>query len=310
MSPMRGRFAPSPTGTLHLGNLRTAMLAWLFARSARSTFSLRFEDLDQATVRPAHYDSQRRDLERLGLDWDDELRQSDHLDRYQAALAHLTEVGATYPCYCSRREIRQAASAPHNDLGARLYPGTCRDLTTKERCDRERGGRTPAIRLRSEGAEIGFPDRVCGLTTGPVDDAVLARRDGVPAYNLVVVVDDAYQQIEEVVRGDDLLASTPCHLLIARLLGAPPPTYAHVPLVLGAGGSRLAKRDGAVTLDDRLHRGDSIADLVTLLAASAGISTVREAGAVPTMAELATRFEPAALRRIPWQLSDADLGAT
>lgn len=309
MNPMRGRFAPSPTGTLHLGNLRTAMLAWLFARSEGSTFSLRFEDLDQATVQPEHYDSQRRDLERLGLDWDDELRQSNHLDRYQAALAHLVDIGATFPCYCSRREIRQAASAPHDDVSARLYPGTCRDLTTKQRNERAAGGRSPAIRLRSQGTEISFPDRVCGLTTGPVDDAVLARRDGVPAYNLVVVVDEAYQQIEEVVRGDDLLASTPCHLLIARLLGTPAPAYAHVPLVLGPDGSRLAKRDGAVTLDDRLRLGKSIDDTLALLATSAGISPPGGGVAVATMGELATQFDPAKLRQTPWQLSEADLGA-
>lgn len=315
MVRIRGRFAPSPSGTLHLGNLRTAMLAWLFARSAGSTFSLRFEDLDPGMAQPEHYDSQRRDLERLGLDWDDELRQSDHINRYQAALSLLVDMGATYPCYCSRREIRQAASAPHNTTGAALYVGTCRGLTSAQRREREVGGRSPAIRLKANGAEVSFIDGICGPITGPVDDAVLARRDGVPSYNLVVVVDDAYQGIAEVVRGDDLLTSTPCHLMIARLIGAPDLAYAHVPLVLGPDGSRLAKRDAGITLDDRLNRGDSIGRIQTLLASSAGVETLDAAAAksppTPTsMSDLAMAFDPATLRRSPWQMTAADLDPT
>ena len=130
---MRGRFAPSPTGHLHIGNLRTALWAWLFARSAGSGFVLRFEDLDPGAVRAEHYDTQRRDLELLGIDWDDELRQADDLSPYQAAIGHLTDRGLTYPCFCSRREIQEAAAAPHGDLPEGAYPGTCRALTAAQR---------------------------------------------------------------------------------------------------------------------------------------------------------------------------------
>lgn len=281
------------------------MVAWLFARAAGSSFSLRFEDLDTATVRPEYYDSQRHDLERLGLDWDDELRQSDHIDRYTEALGQLAEAGATYRCYCSRREIREAAAAPHGNLPEGAYPGTCRSLTARERDALEAEGRAPAIRLRADGTAIEFVDAICGPTAGGVDDLVLSRRDGVPAYNLVVVVDDAFQEIEEVVRGDDLLLSTPRHIHLAQALGVPVPHYAHVPLVLGPGGARLAKRDGAVTLADRVALGESVAEVRAHLATSAGLAPT---GTRPTMAELAASFDPADLATEPWQIDAADLG--
>ena len=186
---MRGRYAPSPTGLLHLGNLRTAMLAWLFARSSGSTFVLRFEDLDSDAVRPEFYDEQRRALERLGVDWDDELRQSEHRDRYRAALADLVDHGLTYRCYCTRREIREAASAPHGELPEGAYTGTCRELSQEAMRAHERDGRTPALRLRAAGERLSFEDRLLGTVTGVLDDTVIARRDGTPAYTLVVGVD-------------------------------------------------------------------------------------------------------------------------
>ena len=247
----RGRFAPSPTGTLHVGNLRTALAAWFASRSAGSEFLLRFEDLDAATARPEHEATQRRDLERLGLDWDGEpVRQSERLERYEDAIADLTRAGLTYRCWCSRREIREAASAPHLPPGH--YPGTCRSLSAAEITEREASGKPPALRLRTEHPEVTIVDRLHGPHTETVDDFVLRRGDGTPAYNLVVVVDDAAQGIEEVVRADDLLSSTPRHAHLQALLGLPEPDWLHVPLVLGPGGERLAKRDGAVSLEDRL----------------------------------------------------------
>lgn len=302
---MRGRYAPSPTGVLHLGNLRTALLAWLFARSAGSGFLLRFEDLDDGAVRAEYYDAQRRDLARLGLDWDDELRQTEHLDRYRAALDQLREQELLYECYCSRREIREAASAPHGDLPEGAYPGTCRELSATERQDRQRSGRAAALRLRSAGRRVTFEDRLMGPVTAQLDDTVVMRRDGTPAYSLVVVVDDAYQAIEEVVRGDDLATSTPRQLVLGEHLGLVPPAFAHVPLVLGPDGRRLAKRDGAVTLDDRNALGQTDAQVVGMLAASLGLA---DADAEPTPRELVDAFEPAALPRDPWHMDADQLG--
>lgn len=302
---MRGRFAPSPTGPLHLGNLRTALVAWLFARSAGSTFSLRFEDLDTSVVRPEHYDTQRRELELLELDWDDELCQDDHRSRYRDVLQDLEESDLTYPCYCSRREIREAAAAPHgHDAPDGAYPGTCRDLTSGERREREAEGRQAALRLRSDRSEGSFFDVVFGETTALLDDIVLARRDGTPAYNLVVVVDDAYQGVEQVVRGDDLLTSTPRQLHLGEVLGLPAPSYAHVPLVMGPDGSRLAKRDGAVTLEERMEMGETAPSVRGALAASIGLV---DRGDCPSIGDLVDGFDPSALNREPWILDPADL---
>lgn len=303
---MRGRFAPSPTGTFHLGNLRTALLAWLFARSEGSEFVLRFEDLD-GSVRPEFYDVQRRDLERLGLDWDSELRQSEHLERYRSAVTQLVDAGLTYECFCTRREIREAALAPHGDLPDGAYPGTCRNLTDSQRRDHLDQGRLPAVRLATSGETVEFQDRQLGLVAARLDDAVLTRRDGTPAYNLVVVVDDAFQRIEEVVRADDLARSTPRQMDLGRHLGLPEMVYAHVPLVFGPEGTRLAKRDGAVTLDDRNAMGQSDTMVRAMLAASLGLA---EPGSEATLADILARFDPASLPRDPWRLLPTDLTTT
>jgi glutamyl-tRNA synthetase len=245
---VNGRFAPSPTGTLHLGNLRTALLAWLFARSAGARFLVRMEDLDTGRVRPGVAKQQLADLAAVRLDWDGEVvYQSARLDRYAEATAELSAAGRLYECFCTRAEIREAASAPHGPLPEGHYPGTCLRLTEAERAER-RATRPPALRVRAEGARVRFTDRLHGEVKGVVDDFVVRRNDGAVAYNLAVVVDDAAQNIGEVVRGDDLLDSTPRQLFLARLLGLPEPSYAHVPLVLGPDGARLAKRHGAVTL--------------------------------------------------------------
>ena len=242
-----GRFAPSPTGTLHLGNLRTALLAWLFARSAGARFLVRMEDLDTGRVRPGAAEQQLADLAAIGLDWDGEVVfQSQRLERYAEAIEALGD--RVYECYCTRAEIRAAASAPHGPLPEGAYPGTCLRLSAGELAVKRASGRPPALRVRADAAVLGFEDRLHGWTEGVVDDFVVRRNDGAPAYNLAVVVDDAEQGIGEVVRGDDLLDSTPRQLFVARALGLPEPSYAHVPLVLGPDGRRLAKRHGDVTL--------------------------------------------------------------
>jgi glutamyl-tRNA synthetase len=274
---LRGRFAPSPTGVLHLGNLRTALLAWLFARSAGSEFLMRVEDLDVGRVRPEFVGEQLADLASLGLDWDGEVvRQSLRGALYEAALARLD----VYECFCTRAEIREAASAAHGPVGA--YPGTCRELSPGRR-DALRAKRPPALRVRSDNAVVGFEDRVAGRFEGLVDDFVVRRNDGAYAYNLAVVVDDGAQGVEEVVRGADLLDSTPRQIWLSRALGLPELSYAHVPLVLGPDGRRLAKRDGDVTL-----REVSPADAVAWMASSLGLPPARTASDLLPSFDIAT----------------------
>jgi glutamyl-tRNA synthetase len=301
-----GRFAPSPTGPLHLGNLRTALVAWLFARSTGGRFLLRFEDLDTAASRPEHFVSQERDLAAIGLDWDGPaLRQSERRAHHDDAVRDLERRGLTYACYCSRREVREAAQAPHGELPEGGYPGTCRILTARDRAERQAAGRPPALRLRAEEATAAFNDLLHGRQVGVVDDFVLRRGDGVPSYNVAVVIDDAAQGVEEVVRGDDLLSTTSRQVLLARLLHLDVPQYAHVPLVLAPDGNRLAKRDGAVTLGDRQAMGEDAADVVSMLAASLRLSAPRER---VTASDLIARFDPKLLPRTPWVLTALELG--
>lgn len=290
-----GRFAPSPTGPLHLGNLRTALLAWLFARSAGARFLVRVEDLDRQRVRPGVEEGQLADLSALGLDWDGEVvRQSERMGLYAEAVSHLDGEGLLYPCYCTRAEIRTASSAPHGITGR--YPGTCRRLSESERAERESSGRPPALRVRAEGTRVAFEDRLLGHCEHEVDDFVVRRNDGSPAYQLAVVVDDADQGIGEVVRGADLADSTPRQLLLAGLLGLDAPRHAHVPLVLGPDGRRLAKRHGAVTLDDRRALGESPGEVLAWMAVSLGLA---EAGERPAPRVLLARFDPERLPKEP-----------
>ena len=293
-----GRFAPSPTGALHLGNLRTALLAWLFARSAAARFVVRMEDLDRANASTEHEAGQLRDLAALGLVCDEPVvRQSERFAIYRDAIATLDARGLVYRCYCTRREIRDAAVAPHGSLPEGAYPGTCRALTSQQRSSRESAGRPPALRLLAHDAQVSFVDRLAGTCSGVVDDFVLCRNDGVPAYNLAVVVDDASQCIGEVVRGDDLLMSTPRQLHLIDLLGLPTPSYAHVPLVRALDGTRLAKRHGAVTLHDLALLGSDPPRVRSLLAASAGLCEPDEP---VTTGALLTRFDATRLPRNSW----------
>ncbi|ACV76985.1 tRNA glutamyl-Q(34) synthetase GluQRS [Nakamurella multipartita] len=302
-----GRFAPSPSGDLHVGNLRTALLAWLFARSTGRGFLVRMEDLDR--VRPGAAARQLADLAALGLDWDGPVvQQSARTDRYAQAIDSLTDRGLTYPCFCTRREIQQAASAPHPDPtrpGADgAYPGTCRALTAAQVEQRRAAGRPGALRLRAQVDRWTVPDLLVGPFTGAVDDLVLRRNDGVAAYNLAVVVDDAAQGIDQVVRGDDLLTSAPRQAYLAALLDRPPVQYAHVPLALNQEGQRLAKRDGAVTLAELAAAGVPAGRVLGLIAGSLGLAAP---GEQVSPAQLLTRFDPAALPRAPWVVRPADL---
>ncbi|HWD84545.1 MAG TPA: tRNA glutamyl-Q(34) synthetase GluQRS [Solirubrobacteraceae bacterium] len=290
-----GRFAPSPTGPLHLGSLRTALVAWLFARSQSARFRLRIEDLDPQRSRPQFEAAHTADLAALGIDWDGPVvRQSQRLGLYERALAELRAQDRLYPCFCTRAEIREAASAPHGEYPEGAYPGTCRKLTAAERRARERSGRPHALRLRADGERIEFADRILGTQAARVDDFVVRRADGVPAYQLAVVVDDADQGIGEVVRGADLLTSTPRQILLSRLLDLPQPAHAHVPLVLGADGARLAKRHGAVTLEDR---PEGPATVLAELAHTLGLALDRPH--VSGAAELLADFDPNRLPREP-----------
>ena len=300
---MTGRFAPSPTGPLHVGNLRTALIAWLVARSRRQRFVLRMEDLDPRTATADHERAQQADLAALGIDWDGDVwRQSDRFGVYDAAIDRLQQTGRTYECFCSRKEIRDAAAAPHGSHGP-AYPGTCRDLSDGERRQR-RSTRPPAIRFRAGDEVVVVDDVVAGRHQRRATDVVLRRNDGVPAYNLAVVVDDHAQGVDQVVRGDDLLPATPGQIAIGRALGYADPSYVHVPLVVGPTGERLAKRDGAITIGDLEAAGWVVGRLRSRIAWSIGVA---EPGETVGAADLVARFDLDRFAR--WSTSPIELAA-
>jgi glutamyl-tRNA synthetase len=315
----RGRYAPSPTGPLHLGNARTALVAWLHARAAGGAFVLRVEDLDGPRVRPGAEGRILDELRWLGLDWDEgpdvggaagPYRQSACAARYAAALERLRAAGLAYPCFCSRAEVAAAAGAPHGpaDDGPR-YPGTCRDLPPAE-VARRSAARRPAWRFRVPEGPVPFDDLVHGSQAPDVQaatgDFVILRADGLAAYQLAVVVDDAAMGITDVVRGDDLLPSTARQLLLFRALGHAPPRFAHVPLVVGEDGERLAKRHGALSVGELRERGAEPAAVVGLLAS---LSALAPDGARRAPAELVAGFDLARLPRGPAVLSPARVDA-
>ena len=252
---------------------------------------MRVEDLDRSRVRPEVEEAQLADLRAIELDWDGPIvRQSERTPLYEEAIARLDSDDHLYPCYCTRAEIRASASAPHGIPAADRYLGTCRELTATERAEREAAGRPPALRVRARGACVAFEDRLLGRFEEEVDDFVVRRNDGAPAYQLAVTVDDAAQEVGEVVRGADLTDSTPRQLLLAHLLGLPAvPRYIHVPLVLGPDGRRLAKRHGAVTLADRSAAGEGPGETLGWMAHSLGLA---ELGEAPIPADLLARFVP------------------
>ena len=257
---VRGRFAPSPSGRMHLGNLFCALLSYLSVKSRGGEWILRIEDLDTARCRPDYARQVEEDLRWLGLAWDEGSSaggpdapyfQSERTALYEAALARLRGMGLVYPCFCTRAQLH-AGSAPHREDGLTVYPGTCRGLTAEDIARREAAGRKGAPRLRVPEETVTFTDGHLGEVTEylPTDcgDFLLRRSDGLFAYQLAVVVDDAAMGVTEVVRGADLLSSTPRQLLLYELLGWEAPEFYHFPLLLSPDGRRLSKRDGDLGL--------------------------------------------------------------
>lgn len=286
----RGRYAPSPTGALHLGNLRTALLAWLFVRCEGGHFLLRIEDLDRPRVRPGASEVLLADLRWLGLDWEEgpdvggpaaPYVQSERTAHYEFFLQRLHKAGLVYPCYCSRADIARVASAPHGNEGP-CYPGTCRQLSRAQRRRHEVLGRRPCLRLRVPAERvITFDDLLAGQSSQHIQhvvgDFILRRADGIFAYQFAVVVDDGLMRINQVVRGSDLLASTARQILLFEALAFPVPAFAHVPLYLDSAGQRLAKREQSAGLQLLRASGASPEHVVGQLAASCGLARPGEA---------------------------------
>lgn len=241
-----GRFAPSPTGPLHLGSLVTAVGSYAIARRFGGRWLLRIEDLDIPRTIPGVADDMLATLETLGFQWDGEvIYQSRRLDAYRSVLERLIEMELAYPCGCSRSEIALIASAPHDSNGVLIYPGVCRDGLPEEKTER-------AIRVKVYDELIEFDDGVMGhyseVLSSSCGDFVVQRADGPFAYHLAVVVDDAESGVNQIVRGADLLSSTPRQIYLQKLLGYETPSYSHLPLVTNLDGTKLSKRDNAVSL--------------------------------------------------------------
>ena len=306
--PVVGRFAPSPTGRMHAGNVFAALVAWLVAKSQGGEVVLRVEDLDRERSKPGFVDAVQRDFERLGLTWDrGPYFQHDRDDAYEAALDALAARGLTYPCYCTRADLH-AASAPHRGEKP-VYPGTCRGLGPRERAEREAAGRRAATRLRVPSETVSFHDLVQGDYAQDLardcGDFIVRRSDGAFAYQLAVVVDDAAQGVTSVVRGVDLLCSTPQQIHLQRLLGLPEPAYAHVPLVVAEADRRLSKRDRDAALDELIARLGSPAAVIGHIAGVCGLAPTCDPA---TPEQLLAAFDPARLSdafadkiQIPWR---------
>jgi glutamyl-tRNA synthetase len=298
------RLAPSPTGALHLGNARTFLVNWLLARQSGWKLVLRVEDIDGPRIKRDAAQGLIDDLQWLGIDWDEgPISQSDRRPHYEAALQKLVAGGHAYPCVCSRKEIEAAASAPHAEDGAAVYPGTCRGRFESVEAARQASGRAPAIRFAvPEGRTVRFDDACAGTQSFDVarelGDFVIAKADGTPAYQLAVVVDDAAMGVTDVVRGDDLLDSTPRQILLYEALGhaGQIPAYCHLPLVVGTDGRRLAKRHGDTRLAFYRDLGVSPERFLALLARWSGVA---DAGDRVTARELIGRFNLDALSKEP-----------
>lgn len=273
----RTRLAPSPTGALHLGNARTFLLTWLYARAQGEELVFRMEDLDGPRIKAGAAEQGIADLRWLGLEWDGEvLLQSTRADAHGAALQRLATAGLVYPCVCTRKEIDSARSAPHEGEAAPAYPGTCRDRFASAEDALAATGRQPAWRFRTEaGVSVVFDDGFRGVERGvPSEtdgDFVVAKKTGEAAYQLAVVVDDAFQEVTHVIRGDDLIPSTPLQLLLYQALGLEPPRFSHLPLVRGGDGRRLAKRHGDTRIATYREAGVPPERVLGLLAQWSGL---------------------------------------
>ena len=308
---IRGRLAPSPTGYMHLGNAWAFLLAWLAARSAAGQVVLRIEDIDPQRSRPEYAAALIEDLTWLGLNWDfgpdkpeatanaplGPFEQSQRGGHYAAAIAEFERAGLTYPCFCTRKELRSMAGAPHVDDAGAPYPGTCRNLSPAEQNTQLAAGRRPCLRLRCPEGAINFTDTVLGPQLHTLaacgGDFALRRSDGVVAYQLAVAVDDALMGINQVVRGRDILISTPRQIALLKLLGYGAPAYAHVPLLLDAEGQRLAKRHQSLTLRSLRQMGAAPRRIIGFLGALAGCNP---GGKAASPAELLPHFS---LLRLP-----------
>lgn len=312
---MRGRYAPSPTGALHLGNARTALLAYWHAKARGGAFVLRVEDLDTQRSRPAFVQANLDELRWLGLSWDEgpdvggdfgPYLQSERFGLYEAALGRLEQNGHLFPCYLSRKDLQEVASAPHG-IGP-SYGAAQRRLSARLAEQKRAEGRAPSLRFRVEPQTLSFVDDVKGVVTvDPAEttgDFVVRRSDGEWAYQLAVVVDDLAMRITHVLRGDDLLPSTGAQLLLYRALGAEPPTFAHVPLLLDSSGQRLAKRKGSLTLTALRETGVKPERVVGLLAYTLGL---RDELTEADVQDFVLDFDLRALRREAFRLEPEHL---
>lgn len=318
---IRGRYAPSPTGRLHLGNARTALLAWLQVRSQGGRFVLRMEDLDRQRSAAEAAAALLEDLRWLGLDWDEgpdvggpcgPYTQSERQGLYEAALQRLREQDLLYPCYCTRAELRNElahlAGAPHPGEESPPYAGTCLHLTPAERAALEAAGRRPSWRFRVSHGTVCYTDgvagRVCQDVADSVGDFIVQRSDGVVAYQLAVVVDDAAMGITQVLRGADLVFSTPRQLLLYQALGLTPPAFAHAPLLYGPDGARLSKRHGDTSVASLREAGVPPAVLTGYLAWLSGLAP---RGTVLAPCDLVSSFGLGRISREPPVIDPAGL---
>lgn len=299
-----GRLAPSPTGHLHLGNVWAFGLAWLDTRAHNGKLILRMEDIDPERARPEYADAIRKDLEELGLTWDEETKpQSRRTKFYEEAIEKLRDKNLLYPCFCSRKELRALAGAPHVGEVGVPYPGTCRNLSEERREAMEASGRSSALRLNCAAKENDpwtFADRVNGPQSKTLKacggDFALKRSDGVFAYQLAVVVDDMNGGVTHVVRGMDILDSTPRQLYLYEVLGGKPPVYAHVPLIVDAEGNRLAKRHASLAVSALREKGVTPEKIWGMLARVSGL---RETAEPARISDLLSGFELKRLENKP-----------
>ncbi len=306
---LRGRYAPSPTGFLHLGNARTAIVAWLSARSRGGTFVLRVEDLDSQRSRPEFIRANVAELRWLGLDWDEgpdvggpfaPYLQSERHGLYQAALERLEP--HLFACYLSRKDLQEIASAPHGEMPP--YGQRERALNARLSAQKRAEGKTPSLRFRVDEAEVTFADALQGVQKQTIGDFVVRRADGEWAYQLAVVVDDLAMRVTEVLRGADLLQSTAAQRLLYRALGETPPTFAHVPLLLDETGERMSKRKGSLTLTALKEQGVRPERVVGLLAYSLGlVPSLKESAS----SDLRSEFDIATAPGEAFQLEPAHL---